>query len=66
VNINDALAIEYLSTVRLNGQSDLQRQWTEVKDETPLRYAHTEIRTPVVGISDPTRYQLDYGDLFFS
>ena len=30
---------------RLNGPSDFQRQWGEVKDETTFRYAHTEIRT---------------------
>jgi len=34
----------------LNGQSDLQRQWSEVKDETPFRYAYAEIRTQVVVI----------------
>ena len=32
-----------------------------VKDETPLRYAHTEIRTQVVVICDPICYQLDNG-----
>jgi len=41
---------------RLNGPSDLQRQWSEVEDETPFRYGHAEIRTRVVMICDPTRY----------
>jgi len=42
----------------LSGPSDLQ---SEVKDETPFRYAHAEIRTQVVVICDVTRYQLDHG-----
>ena len=52
---------------RLNGPSDLQRQWSEVKDETPFRYAHAEVRTQIVVIYDPTRYQLDHhiGALFW-
>ena len=37
------------------------RPLNEVKDETPFRYAHTEIRTQVVVICGPTRYQLDHG-----
>ena len=41
---------------RLNGPSDLQRLWSEVKDEAPSIYAHAEIRTRVVVICDPTRY----------
>jgi len=36
---------------RLNGPS-------EVKDETPFTYAHAEIRTRMVVICGPTRYQL--------
>ena len=32
-----------------------------MKDETPFRYTHAEIRSQVVVICDPTRYQLDYG-----
>ena len=32
-----------------------------LKDETPFRYAHAEIRTRVVVICGPTRYQLDHG-----
>ena len=28
---------------------------------TAFSYAHTEIRTQVVVICDPTRYQLDHG-----
>ena len=35
---------------RLNGPSDLQRYWDEVKDETTFRYAHARIRTRVVVI----------------
>jgi len=35
--------------------------WSEVKDETPFRYAHAEFRTRVVMICGPTRYQLDDG-----
>ena len=31
----------------------------EGDDETPFRYAHAEIRTRVVVICGPTRYQLD-------
>jgi len=34
---------------------------SEVRDETPSRYAHAEIRTQVVVICDQTRYQLDQG-----
>jgi len=45
----------------LNGPSDLQTYWSEVKDETIFRYAHAEIRTRVVVICDPTRYQLYHG-----
>ena len=30
----------------------------EVKDETPIGYAHAEFRTQVVVIRGPTRYQL--------
>jgi len=33
----------------------------EVEDETPFRYAHAEIRTRVVVICDPNRYQFDHG-----
>jgi len=32
-----------------------------VKDETPFRYAHAEIRTQMVVIYGPTRYYLDHG-----
>ena len=46
---------------RLNGPSDVQRYWGEIKDERPFIYAHTEIRTQAVVICDPTRYQLDHG-----
>ena len=42
---------------RLNGPSDLQRQWDEVKDETTFRHAHAEIRSRVVVICGPTRYR---------
>ena len=45
---------------KLNGPSDLRRKWDEVKDETPFRYAHTEIKTKVVVIYNPTCYQLDH------
>jgi len=31
-----------------------------VKDETPFRYVHAEIRTQVVVICGPTRYHLDH------
>ncbi|KAK2164235.1 hypothetical protein LSH36_67g02053 [Paralvinella palmiformis] len=31
------------------------------KMRPPSRYAHAEIRTHVIVISDPTRYQLDHG-----
>jgi len=34
---------------------------SEVKDETPIRYAHSEIRTRMVIICGPTCYQLDHG-----
>jgi len=51
---------------RLNGSSDLQRQCGEVKDETPFRYAHTDIRTQMVVICDLTRYQLDHGAALLS
>ena len=34
---------------------------SEVKDETPFRYAHAEIRTQMIGICGPTRYQLGHG-----
>ncbi|KAK2146453.1 hypothetical protein LSH36_606g01051 [Paralvinella palmiformis] len=44
---------------RLNGPSNLQ---SNVKDETPFRYADAKIRTRVVVICGPTRYQLDQGD----
>ena len=47
---------------RLNGPIDLRRNWSEVEDETTFRYAHAEIRTQVVVICGPTRYQLDHGD----
>ena len=33
---------------RLNGPSDLQQYWSEVKDETTFRCAHAEIRTRLV------------------
>ena len=48
----------------LNWPSDLQRQWNEVKEETPFRYADAEIRTEVVVICGPTRYQLDHGGVY--
>ena len=39
-----------------------QRQWSEFRDETPFRYAHTKIQTQVVVvICGPMRYQLDHG-----
>ena len=41
---------------KLNGPS-------EVKHETPFRYAKAEIRTQVVVICGPTRYQLDQGGI---
>ena len=47
---------------RLNGPSDLQRQWSEVKYETPFRYAHAAIRTRMVVIFDPTCYQSGHAD----
>ena len=50
----------FCSHGRLNGPSGLQREWSWVKDETPFRYAHAEILTPVVMICGPTRYQLDH------
>jgi len=31
----------------------LYAKWSEVKNETPFRYAHTETRTRVVVICDP-------------
>ena len=34
---------------------------SEVKDETPFGYAHAEIRTQVLVICGPMRYQLDHG-----
>ena len=46
---------------KLNAPSDLQKKWCEVKDETPFRYAHAQIRTQVVVICNTTRYQLDQG-----
>ena len=36
----------FYAHVKLNGPSDPQRQSSEVKNETPFRYAHTDIRTP--------------------
>ena len=33
----------------------------EVKNETPFRYTHAEIRTQVLVICGPMRYQLDHG-----
>jgi len=42
-------------------RSDLQRYRNEVKDKTSRRYVHAEIRTRVVVICGPTRYQLDHG-----
>ena len=44
---------------RLNRPSDLQRQWSKVRDETPFRYAHAEIQTQVVFICRQISYQLD-------
>ena len=49
---------------RLNGPSELRKQWSEHKDETPFRYAHAEIRTRVVVICGQMRYQLDRGVLY--
>ena len=46
---------------KLNGPSDFQRLWSEVKVETPLIYAHVEFQIRVVVICGPTHYQLDYG-----
>ena len=43
-----------------HGPSDLQKQWSEVKDETPFRYAQAEIWIQVVVICAPTRYRLDH------
>ena len=51
---------------RLTGPSDLEREWSEVEDETLFRYSHAEIRTRVVVICHPTRYQVDYGGAPFS
>jgi len=48
----------------LNGPSDLQMQWSEVKDETPFRYAHGDIRTQEAVICDPKLYQLDHGGAY--
>ena len=47
---------------RRNKQSDFRMLWSEVKDETPFRYAHIEIQIWLV-TSDlwPTHYQLDHG-----
>ena len=38
---------------------NIQREWNELEDETPFRYAHAEIRTQVEVICGPTRYQPD-------
>ena len=46
---------------RLNRPSDSRRLRSEVKVETPFRYAHTEIRIWVVVLCGPTHYQLDHG-----
>jgi len=46
---------------RLNGPNGRQRWWSEVKDETPFRYAHIEIQTQVAVICDPTHYLLNHG-----
>jgi len=51
----------FLHMEGLNWPSDLQRWWSEVKDETTFRYAHAEIRTQVLVIYGTTRYQLDHG-----
>ena len=42
---------------RLKWPNDLQRLWSEVKDETTFRYASAEIRTRVVLICGQTRYR---------
>ena len=55
-----AVYCHFCAPGRLNGPSDLRRQRSEVEDETPFRYAHAEIRTWVVAICGPTRYQLDW------
>ena len=47
--------------VRLNGPSDLQSWWSEVRDESPFGYVHAEIQTRAVAICDPMRDQLDHG-----
>ena len=36
--------------------------WSEVKDEIPFRYVQGKIRTQMIVICGPTRYQLDQGD----
>ena len=51
----------FCAHVRLNGPGDLQRQSSEVKDETPFRYAYGEIQTQVVVNSGSMRYQLNQG-----
>jgi len=38
----------------------------EVKDETPFRYAHAEIRTQMVVSCGLTHYQLDHGGALYS
>ena len=37
------------------------REVKDVKDETPFRFAHAEVRIQLVVICDLTRYQLDHG-----
>ena len=46
---------------RLNGPSDFRSYRSNVKDETPFRYGHAEIRTQVVVIFNRTRYKLEHG-----
>jgi len=65
VDVDDwCFTATFVHVVGLMGRATyLQRQWSEVKDETPSRYAHAEIRTRVVLIYDPMRYQLKHGNV---
>ena len=50
-------------TMKIGVLRPLLRTWQAkwVKDETCCRYDHAVIRTQVVVISGPRRYQLDHG-----
>jgi len=49
----------------LNGLSDLESQWSEMKGETSFDHSHARNLSDVLKVCDQACYQLDHGGSLF-